>query len=377
MPVVKSRFWCFTLHVDDINRQINKPDDCKYMVYQYERGEGGKLHIQGYMEFNKAVGGGQKADWVKKCIQGAHTEIKYSSRELARHYCMKPCSAECEYKHCVEAREKLNGRIDWEHVKPIEVGSMETSKGQRNDIEELKDLIKSGADYETVKDKFYGMCMKYEKFIRTEIARAQKKRDWKTKVVVVFGKAGAGKSRWVREQYPNAYWLGKTNTGTVWWNDYDGHEEVVIDDFYGWIPFDYMLRLCDRYPMSGEVKGGVVNIVPKVLVLTSNQSPTEWYKGVFKKCKEFERAFSRRIDDIWEYVEDGVRVARTWKECGGSSDSSSSKGKSESVEYSHIKDIDFCEDCSNMSEVSVKKLCRICRGLFEIAYGRVEADDDE
>lgn len=374
MPVVKSRFWCFTLHTDDISHRINKPEECKYLVYQFERGEQGKLHIQGYIEFTKPVGGGQKADWVTRYIKGAHTEVKFGSRDQARHYCIKPCSSDCEEKYCVEARQKLNGRIDWEHTRPIEEGTQDGEKGKRSDIEELKALIKTGADYDTVKDQHYGLCMKYERFIRGEVAKAQKKRDWKTKVICVYGKAGAGKSRWVHDTYPNAYWLGKTNTGTVWWNEYAAHEVVVIDDFYGWIPFDYMLRLCDRYPMTGETKGGVVNIVPKVLIITSNQSPAEWYRGVFKKCPEFEKAFSRRIDEIYEYVDMGVRVTREWKSCGGTS-VSSDEGASNGVQGQYvIQNIDFCNQCSSMETVSYKNLCSICRGLFNIAYGVTVAD---
>jgi hypothetical protein len=62
-------------------------------------------------------------------------------------------------------------------------------------------------------------------------------------VIVLYGKTNLGKSYYVRKHAPDAYWKQRS----VWWDGYEDHKDVVLDDFYGWIPFDNMLRLCDRY----------------------------------------------------------------------------------------------------------------------------------
>lgn len=337
MPSTTSRFWCFTLHpksLDDGSKQTipsTLPPKARYCVYQLEKGKDGKEHYQGYIEFNEAVSGGQRTEWVKTFIPGGHTEIKYAKREDARHYCMKPCSTLCNQSHCSEARSIGNGRVDWENTAPTELGSYgDITPGSRTDITELQDAIKKGATYEQICDLNFGFAMAHSRSLKDYIALYQPKRDWKTKVVVIYGDSGTGKSRYCRETYPNAYWLSKSSSGNVWWNGYNGQETVVIDDFYGWIPFDYMLHLMDRYCMSGETKGGVVNIIPKTLVITSNKPPCKWYSKAYENDLQLEIAFSRRIDEIqyWYYFLKSKQVVKqpiSWRQCGGFVDSYDSR----------------------------------------------------
>lgn len=325
MPSKTSRFWCFTLHPrhnsDGTEQEIQNtlPEKAKYACYQKERGSDGKEHYQGYIEFSDAVAGGQRTSWVKDWIPGAHVEIKYAKRESARHYCLKPCSADCKEAHCEEARERRNGRIEWETTKPIELGDIQYGSGQgrRTDWDDVRDAIKNGASFEEIKDINYGLAMKHMRSLKEDIATHQPKRDWKTHVKVIYGDSGTGKSRYCRETYPDAYWLSKSSSGNVWWNGYAGQATVVIDDFYGWIPFDYMLHLMDRYPMSGETKGGVVNVAPRNIIITSNKEPQAWYRSVFKQDKQFQIAFSRRLESIedWRYNRQRQLIKNdvTWK----------------------------------------------------------------
>lgn len=325
MPSQRSRFWCFTLHpksLDDGKEQTIEhklPDKARYAVFQREMGAEGKEHYQGYIEFNDAVAGGQRTSWVKEWIPGAHTEIKYAQRDNVRHYCMKPCSADCKEKHCVEARTKGNGRMNWETSKPTEIGRyMGDAQGKRTDVDDIKEAIKKGASFNEVCELNFSFAMKHARSLRDYIVEQQPKRDWKTEVKVIWGDSGTGKSRWCRETYPDAYWLSKSNTGNVWWNGYNGQEVVIIDDFYGWIPFDYYLHLTDRYPMSGETKGGMVNLRPRVIVITSNREPRKWYSSVLKGDKQFQRAFGRRFDSIerWTIDKKGhvSKVLTPWEE---------------------------------------------------------------
>jgi len=100
-------------------------------------------------------------------------------------------------------------------------------------------------------------------------------RKWKTNVVILWGATGVGKSRLLNDLFPDAYWKPKGK----WWNGYSGQATVIFDDFYGWLEIDCLLRICDRYPILTEVKGGVVQFVAKNIVFTSNTSWQTWYKS--------------------------------------------------------------------------------------------------
>jgi hypothetical protein len=67
---------------------------------------------------------------------------------------------------------------------------------------------------------------------------------------------------------------------------------VIIDEFYGWLPYDLLLRLCDRYPLLLETKGGQVQCSANTVIITSNLNPSQWYKNVYHK------ALYRRITTI-------------------------------------------------------------------------------
>lgn len=110
-------------------------------------------------------------------------------------------------------------------------------------------------------------------------------RDHEVTVTVIQGPTGTGKSRHCKEQYPGAYWKQRSN----WWDGYEGQETVIIDEFYGWLPFDLLLRICDRYPLLVETKGGQVNFTAKNIIITSNTVPERWYKNVYFK------SFARRV----------------------------------------------------------------------------------
>jgi len=104
-------------------------------------------------------------------------------------------------------------------------------------------------------------------------------------VTVIVGPTGTGKSKYVYENFPNAYWKQRSQ----WWDNYNDQETTVLDEFYGWIPYDTLLRICDRYPLLVETKGGQVNFRSNHVVITSNSIPQTWYKNIY-----FD-AFIRRV----------------------------------------------------------------------------------
>ena len=73
---------------------------------------------------------------------------------------------------------------------------------------------------------------------------------------------------------------------------------MVIDEFYGWLPWDYLLRLTDRYPFMVESKGGHIQFTSEIIIFTSNKIHDHWYKN--QDCSPL----NRRLDIIWRYEKD-------------------------------------------------------------------------
>lgn len=84
-----------------------------------------------------------------------------------------------------------------------------------------------------------------------------------------------------------------------WWDGYTGQRNVIIDDFYGWIAYDEMLRITDRYPHQVEIKGGFMEFRSERVFVTSNATIENWWKKEWY-TEEKVRPLRRRVD-IMEY----------------------------------------------------------------------------
>jgi hypothetical protein len=93
-------------------------------------------------------------------------------------------------------------------------------------------------------------------------------------IVVLFGPPGSGKSKFCYDFDAAAYWKPRGE----WWCGYENHSTIVLDDYYAWLPYDTMLRLCDRFPLMLGTKGGQVAVIPKTILFTTNTLPHLWYK---------------------------------------------------------------------------------------------------
>ena len=172
-------------------------------------------------------------------------------------------------------------------------------QGRRSDLLEIVQLVQSG---ETSMERIARECpvqvIKYYKGIEAYIrlTRPIPERDFKTEVRFYYGRPGSGKSR-------RAITEAKATGGRIyykprgdWWDGYKQHECVIIDDFYGWIKYDDLLKICDRYPYQVPVKGSFEQFTSKYIWITSNVGLENIYRFIGYDCT----AIKRRCEIIEE-----------------------------------------------------------------------------
>lgn len=248
------RGWVFTLN-NPANTDVPREwtERVSFCAWQHERGANGTNHLQGYCLFNRS----RKLAYCKQLNPHAHWEPRRGSHQQALDYVTKS---------------------DTRVAGPWQYGT-EPRQGKRNDLHAVQEAIQAGAsDRELFEDHFPAM-VKYHRGIKEYRRLCTQPRDWKTEVCVLWGKTGSGKSRYAAENYPNAFWVDPPNIrkGAVWWCGYQQESDVVIDEFYGWLPWTLLLRLLDRYSCTLQSKGGSVPFVAKRIIITSNSHPSSWY----------------------------------------------------------------------------------------------------
>lgn len=271
------RAWMFT-SFDDA-----RPDfPCRYLVFQQERcPETNRLHWQGYcyLDAAKALGG------VRRLMPGAHWEPRRGTHEEARAYCTK-------------AKSRVAG--------PFERGDP-PSQGERGDLKALCEAVASGRTDRELALSMPECIVKYRSGISALRFAFVEPRAHKTRCIVLWGAAGCGKSRWAHRTFPTAF---HKDPGE-WWDGYVGNDVVILDEFYGQLSLAYMLKMLDRYPCQFQIKGGYVVFRAKLVIITSNTDPLEWYRGLSERVDRAGRErpvvwqpqFFRRIEHVYRYTE--------------------------------------------------------------------------
>lgn len=228
-------------------------------------------------------------------------------------YCKSPRSfnsLEKEWKprHIEMCNGSIQSNIDYcsKEGDFIEFGERPKGQGSRTDIEIVREVLDEEPTMRAV--TAHATSFQSVRLAECFLSYHERKRNWKPEVTWIYGPTGTGKTRLALSMCGDDFWISGKNLR--WWQGYDGHKDVIIDDFRkDFCTFHELLRILDRYPYTVEVKGGSRQLLAQKLIITCPEHPRDIFN-----TREDVGQLLRRIDDI-VHLGNGTEVNGT--EVGG------------------------------------------------------------
>jgi len=257
---MKSRKWFLTINNysddewDEARIEIKK---CSYGICCQEVGAQGTPHIHIWLHYDNA----RSFASIQKKFKRANIQ-EGKGRDQDQVYLKKDCVFE-------------------------EFGILE-KQGKRTDLELIKDIIKNGGGMNDIiecSSNYQSMKMGEMMLKHNELPRKIEPIE----VIWYYGSSGKGKTRKVFDTEVNIF----RPTTYRWWEGYDGHNIVLIDDFRdSFCSFVNLLKLTDIYPFRVQTKGGSRQVKYNKIYITSDKSP----RVIFEDLDDTEyKQLSRRI----------------------------------------------------------------------------------
>lgn len=292
MPAKQTTNWIFTRNLtdDEMKAGVDTPPEpifdgehMKFLAYELERGgQTGRPHWQGYLSL--------KTPWTKKKLNDYFNK-KYWLDEMRGRF-------QDNEKYCGK-----EGRLVKHGTCPKE------NQGKRKDIdccvesllanETTLDELIEGGHASTVARAFN--MMRYLE------AKRQKKycaKDWQTKIVWLHGPTGCGKSKYVRQKHKQGLYIKPLGEGDLkWWDNYEGEEYVLMDDFRGQIAYAELLTLADWGEKTLSRRGTAPSQSRiRTIYITSCDHPRKIYHRQVGKTDSINQLM-RRIEKVYTFIE--------------------------------------------------------------------------
>ena len=238
--------WCFTLNNYDENqntemeRILIDESVVRYAIYGKEVGRSGTPHLQGYLCLVKK----QRFDSVKKLFGIDQEGRNKGTHDQARDYCKK----DGNFKEFGIDEGGASRRSD-----------LTTAASELREGKSIKDIA---LDHPVTYIRNYRGLHQYLHMIQEPVAVDGLRGHW------FHGKSGVGKTRSSTGKHPNCY----KKPQNKWWDGYAGESVVCMEDVDNLNEgMCHLLKnWTDRYPVTGESKGGTVPLQHTAFVITSN-----------------------------------------------------------------------------------------------------------
>lgn len=270
-----NRNYCLTFFkLFEIN-EWEQPNNINYAIFGKETcPKTGEKHIHGYIELSRPM----RMKAVKKIFNDdtLHVELRRGSQEQAILYTKK----EGEF---------------------TEFG-IPSKQGKRNDLILLTQDIKQLMSTKDIIEKYPVQYLLYNRGIektKSVILKCVAQNFRKLTVHVYYGKTGTGKTKTAIENSIDKGYFKLDPGNKTWFDGYDSEKVLIIDDFYGWLQFGFLLNILDGYQLRLEIKCGFTYALWDEVYITSNKHPDKWYPGINDLQT---KALFRRITEIKEFM---------------------------------------------------------------------------
>ena len=302
MSTKQVRSFCFTLNnyvADEIQAVRDYSANCKYMVFGYEKGEQGTIHLQGYCQLKKVTAFNK----IKKTFPRMHIEETKGTPQQAADYCKK------------------DGLIE-------EFGELSTS-GRGGDIEKERyarnlELAKAGnlEELSQVDPEAYTRCYKTYHAVATETRIKSNdcsgfefvcKRPWALfeytrrlslpinreadpSIIWIYGPPATGKTYVVRNQhYDNGDLIPVFDIPeSKDFAEYKGEIILAVNEFQGCFTPTQLIKWTEETRVNGKYLPAFQLPKNVVLMITSNGSPDEVYHNYAVENPVHFQAFKTR-----------------------------------------------------------------------------------
>lgn len=232
-------------------------------------------------------------DTVQKRFIGAHIEKAKGTNEENRNYITKK-------------GEKFKDKVETNLPNTFEeIGTLPPDKSASSALnEEIYEMIQNGCNEYEILDTYPNALNKIDKIRKAiEIVNKEKFKDQIRYIhtTYIWGESGTGKTRSVVEKYgySNVY---RVTDYTHPFDDYDGQDVILFEEFRSSLLITDMLKYLDLYPVMLPCRyANKVAMFTKVYFAT-NIPLEKQYTNIQQNEPETYKAFVRRIHEVIELI---------------------------------------------------------------------------
>nr|AGG39822.1 replication-associated protein [Diporeia sp. associated circular virus] len=268
----------------------------RYAVAANEVGESGTPHIQAYVALTR----NNKKRWAgwKKALPGAHLEVRVGSEKRASDYCKKGEQPKEEWAQLHELGLNFGLNADvWMETGLLDHRGLDGTLASigRAMVDGEMFVQEAAMEYPETYIRFHRGLESLEQRVVPE-----RSADTPKEVHVWVGPTGCGKSMHARSLCVDPYVWGPHMKD--WFQKYRYQKHVILEEFRGQLPFDFMLILLDRYGMQVMNKGGSVEFLADVIHITSPIHPGWWYSAGSMRAGDDVDQLYRRLTtvNVWD-----------------------------------------------------------------------------